>query len=53
MIYILIETYPFEFSKVLGVFKNPEEADKAKQAAMLDDDSLGYNEFSVEPWEPV
>jgi hypothetical protein len=53
MIYILLKSYPYEGDVVLGVFKNPEEADKAKQAAMLDDDSLGYNEFSVEPWEPV
>jgi hypothetical protein len=51
MIYILLKSYPHEGDVVLEVFKNPRDAEKAKDAAILADDSNGYNNFYVEPWE--
>ena len=51
MIYILLESAPYEGETIKGVFNLPGDAEKAKQAAILEDDSNGYNDFYVEPWE--
>jgi hypothetical protein len=53
MIYILLKNYPYEGDAIQEVFNDFRDAEKAKDAATLADDSNGYETFSIEPWEPV
>ena len=48
---VLIVTYPFEFSKVLGVYRGLAAAEAHREEAIKKDESKGYNEFDIEEWE--
>lgn len=50
-VHILIVTYPFEFSKVLGVFLNKSDAETQRDIEVKKDTSKGYNEFNIEEHE--
>lgn len=55
-VYIVIVAYPYEFSKILGVFNSPEEAEVLRAEADSKDSTIGfngkcYNEYEVEEHE--
>ena len=47
-VYVIIETHPYEFSEVAGVFALKWDAEMAKTALIMSDDSNGYDEFDIE-----
>ena len=47
MIYILLKTYPHEFSEVLGAYSSEDGAESARTEAVSNDDSNGYNDFDI------
>lgn len=51
MVYILSIHYPYEGSNILGAFSTSEKAEISKEKAVEEDDSGGYNEFSIEELE--
>lgn len=51
MIYILLKTYPYEFSEVVGAYSSKESAETAKDEAVKNDNSNGYNEFDIGEYE--
>jgi len=51
MVYVLIKTYPYEFSEVIGVYSSEELAETAKKEAIEEDNSQGYNDFDIEEHE--
>lgn len=50
-VYVLIETFPYEFSTVLGVFLNKSDAETQRIIAKKKDVSKGYNDFDIEEHE--
>lgn len=51
MVYILIKTYPYELSYVMGVYSSVEAAEIAKVDAIEADESNGYNDIDIEEHE--
>ena len=47
-VYVLIETYPYEFSEVVGVYALELDAEWAKTECLMFDNTCGYNDFDIE-----
>ena len=51
MVYVLMVTYPYEGTKVLGVFSDFDTALAHRGSAEDTDTSDGYNDFEVREFE--
>jgi len=52
-VYILLKTYEYDGSEILGVFYTQEQADTAKTQFIKDDTSNGDDEYDIEEFEIV
>ena len=51
MIYVLVVTYPYEFSEVLGVYSSKAIAEGYKEIALNRDKSGKYNDYYIEEFK--
>ena len=47
MVYILLKTYLYEFSEVVGAYSSVESAEAAKEDAIKNDSSLGAGDYDI------